>query len=191
MTEPPSADDIAVLIPLKRVADAKQRLREGGVHDVDALVWHLARGVISAAHPRPVVVVTEDAGVADFASALGAQIVRTGARNLNDAVQGAVAALRESYRRLIVVHGDLAAPEGIGGFTPGEGITLVADHQGVGTTVLALDTALDFHFAYGADSLARHVDEARRLDVTCTVIRQSPWSRDVDDPADVDPAMWS
>lgn len=191
MTVIESSKSLAVLIPLKRVADAKQRLRDGGVRDVDALVLHLARGVIRAARPRPVVVVTEDDDVATFASSLGAQSVRTNARTLSDAVQDAYVTLGSRYERLLIVHADLAAPEGIGDFIPGEGITMVADHQGEGTTVLSLPTGLDFHFAYGAHSLEQHIREAQRLQLHYTVITDSTWSRDVDEPVDLDPTMWS
>ena len=190
MTAPESSQSLAVLVPLKRVSDAKQRLRDGGVHDVDALVLHLARGVIAAASPRPVVVVTEDDDVAAFASSLGAAIVRTSATTLSDAVQDAYATLTSRYQRLIIVHADLATPEGIGDFIPHEGITMVADHQGEGTTVLSLETGLDFRFAYGEHSLARHIEEARRLHVNYTVITESIWSHDVDQPGDVNSSMW-
>jgi 2-phospho-L-lactate/phosphoenolpyruvate guanylyltransferase len=190
MTASESSQSLAVLIPLKRVADAKQRLRDGGVRDVDALVLHLARGVIEASSPRPVVVVTEDDDVAVFASSLGAAIVRTNATTLSDAVHDAYTTLASRYQRLVIVHADLAAPEGIGDFVPVEGITMVADHHGEGTTVLSLDTGLDFHFAYGAHSLARHIEEARRLHVNYSVITESTWSRDVDEPGDVNPSMW-
>jgi 2-phospho-L-lactate guanylyltransferase (CobY/MobA/RfbA family) len=187
MTGREHVDDLAVVIPLKRVADAKQRLRHEGVVDVDALVWRLARGVIEATRTRPTYVVTEDAGVAEFASSLSVKVIMTSARTLSDAVADAYASLGESFARLVVVHADLADPTGLGDFEPGDGVTLVADRHGLGTNVMALATRLDFRFGYGANSLAHHRLEASRLGLACTVITESPWSWDVDVVEDVLP----
>ena len=145
----------------------------------------LARGVLSSCPPRTVIVVSEDPAVAHFATSLGVEVWTSAASNLNDAVQGAYEGLRKRFDRLIVVHGDLRYPEGLGSFEPEPGITLFADHHGVGTNVLVLPTGLDFHFAYGADSLRRHVDEAERLHVSYRVDTQSPWRFDVDEPSDL------
>jgi 2-phospho-L-lactate/phosphoenolpyruvate guanylyltransferase len=186
MTTRDRLDRIAVVIPLKRVAHAKQRLRDAGTADVDALVLRLACGVIEAARPRPIVVVTEDDDVAAFASSLELETLRTSARTLSGAVQDAYGALSDRFARLTIVHADLATPRGIGEFAPSSSVALVADHHGRGTTVLSLVTGLDFHFAYGPDSLARHVQEARRLGVDYSVIADSPWSHDVDEPSDID-----
>ncbi len=191
MTAPRTVETLAVVIPLKRIADAKRRLREGGTPDVDALVRTLARGVIDAARPRPTIIVTEDDDVADFAASLGVEALRTTARTLSDAVQFAYAALGERFERLTIAHADLASPAGLGEYAPRPGITLVADHHGRGTTVMSLETGLDFHFAYGANSLTRHLQEARRLEVDVTVIMDSTWSRDVDEPADLESFRWS
>jgi 2-phospho-L-lactate guanylyltransferase len=83
------------------------------------------------------------------------------------------------------VHGDLRSPEGLGSFNPVEGITIVTDHHGRGTNVLALPTGLDFHFAYGSDSAQLHVLEAQRLGIDVTLIKDSPWRFDVDEPSDL------
>ena len=179
--------DLAVVIPLKRVTNAKQRLRLDGVDNVDTLVWRLARGVIEATRRRPTYVVTEDLDVAAFAMSLSAQTIMTSARTLSDAVADAYVSLGSSYERLLIVHADLAEPAGLGDFEPGDGVTLVADRHGLGTNVLALATRLDFRFAYGADSLSRHRLEALRLGLACTVITESPWSWDVDSADDMRP----
>ncbi len=186
MTARDHLDRVAVVIPLKRVAHAKQRLRDAGTADVDDLVLRLARGVIEAARPRTIVVVTEDDDVAAFASSLDLETLRTSARSLSGAVQDAYGALGARFARLTIVHADLATPQGIGEFAPSSSVTLVADHHGRGTTVLSLVTGLDFHFAYGPDSLARHVREARRLLVDYSVLTDSPWSYDVDERSDLD-----
>ncbi|HET9089602.1 MAG TPA: hypothetical protein VFN54_04795 [Acidimicrobiales bacterium] len=180
MTRHDYSRDLAVVVPLKRVTAAKQRLRRAGALDVDALVWRLARGVIEAARVRPTYVVTEDHDVAAFAASLAVETIMTSARTLSGAVTDAYARLNATFDRLMIVHADLADPTGLGDFEPIEGVTLVADRHGRGTNVLALATGLDFRFSYGANSLAHHRLEAQRLGLNCSVISNSPWSWDVD-----------
>ncbi|HVA53629.1 MAG TPA: hypothetical protein VNF05_08980 [Acidimicrobiales bacterium] len=178
----------AIVVPLKRFDRAKERLRRDARLDVASIAEDLARGVITSSQPRPVIVVSEDPVVARFAAACGAEVWQSSASNLNDAVQGAYVGLGERFERLIIVHGDLRHPEGLGSYEPLPGITFFADHHGKGTNVVAIPTQLDFHFAYGADSLRRHVNEAQRLNATYRVVTTSPWRFDVDEPSDLDGA---
>lgn len=178
----------AVVIPLKRFDLAKERLRRGEGLDVTALARELARAVVLASAPRPVVVVSEDDEVSRFAVELGAEVWASEARDLNQAVQGAYEGLAGRYERLLIVHGDLRQPEGLGGLEPGPGVTIVTDHRGEGTNVLVVPTGLDFRFAYGPGSRLRHEDEARRLGLACRVVTDSPWRFDVDEPADLSAA---
>ena len=187
MTRHDHSNDMAVVIPLKRVADAKQRLRRAGALNVDALVWRLARGVIEATRARPTFVVTEDADVAAFAASLAVTSFVTPATTLSSAVADAYASLGGSFERLLIVHADLEDPAGLGDFEPDAGVTLVADRHGLGTNVLALPTRRDFRFGYGANSLHHHRREAQRLGLACTVITDSPWSWDVDVMEDLRP----
>ncbi len=179
--------EIIVLVPLRGLREAKQRLREALVPDVDDLVRRLARGVITAAAPRRCVVVTEDPETADFAHDLGAQVLISPVASLNGAVQWAYAELERLAEHVVIAHGDLLEPSGVHEMGRFHGVTLVADHHGEGTTVLALPTGTAFRFAYGARSLRRHRDEARRLGLPCRVILGSTLSRDVDVAADLDP----
>lgn len=178
----------AVVIPLKRFDLAKYRLRRDDDLDVTSIAKRLARGVIEASAPRPVIVLSEDPIVADFATSLGAEVWHSAATGLNDAVQGAYRGLEGRYERLIIAHGDLRLPEGLGLVTVAAGLTLYADHHGTGTNVLAIPTGLDFHFAYGANSLALHVAEAERLALDYRVITDSPWRFDVDERSDLEGA---
>jgi len=176
----------AVVVPLKRFELAKGRLRKGGGLNTAAIAEELARGVIASGAPRHVIVLSEDPGVSAFARALGAEVRETRAAGLNEAVQSAYQALHDRFERIIVAHGDLSHPEGLGVFDALSGITLFADRHGEGTNVLVLPTGLDFHFAYGPESLRRHVAESERLKVACRVILDSPWRFDVDEPSDLE-----
>lgn len=176
----------AVVIPLKRFDLAKDRLRRNDDLDVTSIARDLAQGVIEASAPRPVIVVSEDSIVADFASSLGAEVWHSDATGLNEAVQGAYRGLTGRFERLIIAHGDLRLPEGLGVVDFDPGLTLYADHHGTGTNVLVIPTGLDFRFAYGANSLARHIDQAERLELTLRVVTDSPWRFDVDERSDLE-----
>jgi 2-phospho-L-lactate guanylyltransferase len=174
------------LVPLKDFDRAKERLRSDAALDVPALARSLAAGVIVACAPVPVIVVTEDDAVADFARGLGAEIWFGDAQGLNDAVQRAYEGMADRFDLVAIVHGDLLAPQGLSRFEPGEGVTVVADHHATGTNVLALPTGLDFRFGYGADSAQRHRREATRLGLEFLLITHSPWSHDIDRPEDLE-----
>lgn len=176
----------AFVIPLKRFDLAKERLRVSGVASVAELAQELATRVIASCAPRHTIVLSESDEISDFADALGCEVVRSDARDLNEAVQRAYGALQERFDRLVIVHGDLRHPEGLGSFDPGEGITIITDHHGRGTNVMALPTGLDFNFYYGANSAPLHRREAERLGCQVEVVTDSPWRFDVDEPDDLD-----
>lgn len=181
----------AVVVPLKRFEVAKDRLRVQRRLDVTSLARDLARAVIEASRPRHVIVVSEDDDVTRFARDLGVEVWSSAAHGLNEAVQGAYDGLAGRFERLLIVHGDLRQPAGLGGFAPEPGVTLVADHHGEGTNVLVVPTSVDFHFAYGPGSRRRHEAEARRLALACHVILDSPWRFDVDEPQDLNDGRWA
>jgi 2-phospho-L-lactate guanylyltransferase (CobY/MobA/RfbA family) len=149
------------------------------------LARDLAAGVLKASSPRHIVVVSESEEVSRFAEESGVEVLQSSANGLNEAVQGAYGVLSSRFDVVIVAHGDLRVPDGLGTFEPETGITLFADHHGEGTNVLVVPTGLDFRFAYGPGSLSRHVAEAERLGVEFRVERDSPWRYDVDEISDL------
>jgi 2-phospho-L-lactate guanylyltransferase len=175
-----------VLVPIKQFSIAKSRLRDVlGDDDVEVLARQLAERVLRATRPLRTLVVCDDDEVAAFAAERDVDVVRTNEPTLNGAVT-------EAYRQLvdvdqvIVVHADLKRPHGLGAFRPGPGVTVVTDHHRTGTNVLALPARVDFHFAYGEGSAHRHRVEAERLGLECTVVTDSPWGYDVDEPRDLE-----
>ena len=176
----------AYVIPLKRFDLAKERLRVNNTASVTELAQQLATHVIANCAPRHTIVLSESDEISQFASAQGCEVLRSDATDLNDAVQRAYGALQSRFERLIIVHGDLRHPEGLGSFEPGEGITIVTDHHGLGTNVMALPTGLNFRFSYGANSASLHRREAERLGCPITVVTDSPWGFDVDEPEDLE-----
>ena len=174
----------AIVVPLKRFDIAKTRLRHDGATGLDVFARGLATAVLDSCRPRHVIVLSESDDVTDFATGLGAEVLRSDATSLNDAVQRAYARLDGRFDRLINAHGDLRFPTGLGRFEAGPGVTIVTDHHGRGTNVLALATGLGFRFAYGADSARRHAEEAARLGLEVSLVTDSPWCYDVDEPRD-------
>lgn len=170
---------------MKRFDVAKERLRLGGVVDVTSLARSLAASVLQASAPRPVVVVSESDDVSEFAQERGAEVLRLRSAGLNAAMRAAYETLAVRFDFLILAHGDLRFPEGLGTFNFEPGITIVTDHHGEGTNVLALPAGLDFHFAYGPGSRRRHAQEAQRLGLEFRVIADSPWRFDVDEAGDL------
>ena len=176
----------AIIVPLKRFDVAKERLRGAGTTDVTALAEQLAIEVVTRSAPRHVIVLSESDEISAFAEQHGAEVWRSNARTLNEAVQGAYDALGDRFERLFVVHGDVRRPDGLGAFEPTSTVTIVTDHHGSGTNVLIVPTGVDFHFAYGTDSALRHQREAERLGLAFDVIVDSPWRFDVDEPEDLE-----
>jgi 2-phospho-L-lactate guanylyltransferase len=173
------------VVPLKRFDVAKERLRRGGVKNVTGLASDLATAVIENCAPRHVIVLSESSDVTRFALDLGVDVLESDASTLNGAVQSAYERLRERFERVIVVHGDLRDPRGLGEFDPDPGVTIVTDYLARGTNVLVVPTGLDFSFRYGNDSAQQHRLEAERLGVECRIVTDSPWRFDVDEPSDV------
>ena len=173
-------DNLAVLVPLKSFALGKSRLRQSGHHGVAELSRRLATGVLSASYPRPVFVVCESDDVEIFARELGATALRVPPEGLNAAVTSAVDRLSPDFPRIMVVHGDLRSPDGLGSFDPPEGVTIVTDISTTGTNVLVIPTDVGFEFAFGPNSAHAHRREALRLELAVNVITSSPWCSDVD-----------
>ena len=178
--------ELAVVIPLKSFSIAKDRLRRAGALDVTFLARELALGVVRSCAPLPVIVLSESDEVRDFAIAENVEVLESDSNGLNEAVQLAYASLSTRFHQLMIVHGDLRQPQGLGEFEPGPGVTIVTDHHGVGTNVLVVPTGLDFRFHYGPSSRLLHESEARRLGIRLEVITQSPWAYDVDEPSDLE-----
>jgi 2-phospho-L-lactate guanylyltransferase len=177
--------DVAIVIPLKSFDVAKERLRRAGTLDASDIARRLAAGVIEASAPRHVVILSESKAITNFARDLGAEVLESNARDLNEAVALGYRELGRRFDLLVLVHGDLATPGGLGAYEPEPGITIFTDRHQRGTNVLVVPTGLDFHFSYGPDSKHRHEAEAARLAQSVRVITSSPWALDIDESEDL------
>jgi len=134
-----------------------------------------------------VTVVTADAAVAVAARALGATIVdEREPRGLNAAIAAGVEAAHSGHRAAML--GDLPAlrPEELAAALQAAAAadrTVVPDAEGSGSTLVTARAGLPWASAFGADSLARHVE------IGCAVLDAGPTlRRDVDTVAQLDAA---
>ena len=183
----PPVNDAAVLVPVKAFGEAKLRL--GSVLSAaqrSDLARRMASHVVRAAAPLPVTVVCDDAGVARWAEAVGAEVVWCPGTGLNGAVTRGVAALAErGVGEVVVAHGDLPGARGFAHLTGGGGVTAVPDRHADGTNVLCVPAGAGFGFSYGAGSFRRHCAEAGRLGLSLRIRRDPDLTWDVDVPEDL------
>jgi 2-phospho-L-lactate guanylyltransferase len=177
----------ALLVPIKAFTSAKVRLAP--VLDPGEraeLARHLAEGVLRAARGLKVAVVCDDAEVARWAAARGAQVIWTPARGLNAAVTEGVEVLGSTGVELVTVaHADLPLVTDLSDLARPGAVVLAADRHGDGTNVACVPARSGFRFSYGPGSLTRHVAEAERLELPVEVLRRDDLAWDVDVPDDL------
>lgn len=180
--------ETAVLVPVKRFADAKDRLRSVlSQEERSALAESLATGVLRAADPLRVFVVCDDDEVARWAARLDASVIWSPQRGLNAAVSEGVARLAaEGFDWITIAHSDLPYPADLATLPEFEGVTIVPDRFDDGTNVLRIPSRSSFEFHYGRGSFAQHVKEANVRSLPVDVIRGTTLDFDVDDPADLE-----
>ncbi len=175
----------AMVVPLKDFAEAKSRLREDGLRNVETLVRDLATSVIASCEPHPTFVLTESDDVEQFARGQGWAVLRSPHGGLNPASQWAFGQLRKVFWRITFVHGDLQHPSGIAHLPISADVMIVPDHHGVGTTILSLPASHMFHMRFGPGSARAHAREADAQGLSWAFLTPSPWSRDVDVASDL------
>jgi 2-phospho-L-lactate guanylyltransferase len=181
---------VAVLVPVKAFAQAKERLAPALPPDERAaLARAMAEHVLEVCEPLPTAVVCDDDDVAAWARRHGARVLWAPGRGLNGAVQEGVARLGAAgARRVIVAHGDLPLAGAVDWVARFTGVTLVPDRRDDGTNVACVPTDAPFDFAYGPGSFLQHSVEARRRGLALRVVREPRLGYDVDWPADLLPA---
>jgi 2-phospho-L-lactate guanylyltransferase len=188
---PGHARHAGVVIPIRAFRSGKARLADA--LDTDqraALALAMTERVVGAAGTLPVVIVTSDPEVRDWAGDAGIDVVADPGAGLDGAATAGVAHHRELGRnRVVIAHADLprARPGALVRFaelTAGI-VGLVPCHRDDGTPVLSVPVTPEFPFAYGPGSARRHVAIARDLGLAALVVRDPELGYDVDVPADL------
>ena len=178
-----------VVIPIRAFALGKARLAEAldpATRTALARAW--AERVVLASAPLPVVVVSSDREVHEWARLLHVTVIPD-----PGALDAAAAAGRDHFRaagctRVVIAHADLPFAHDLvrlarDGAQPV--VALVPCHRDDGTPVLSVPTTVEFRFAYGPASFRRHAAEARRLGLALRVLRDRDLAFDVDVPDDL------
>jgi len=186
--------DITALIPVKRLSQAKSRMRPDLGQDTAALVLAMLQDVATAVQACPYVsdtiVVTDDPDICDAAAALGAQVWPDGPEpGLNAALFAAAARIRRSRPDAMLVFqpADCPAITGEDFAALAEACdprrpTFVADAEATGTTTAALPPGILRSPRYGPQSRAAHLDDGW---VELSGPRWRRMGRDVDRLADL------
>ena len=175
-----------MVVPIRSFRAGKGRLASV-LPDAEraALARSLAEGVLAAAAPLPVYVVTSDDEVVAFASERGAKVVADPGSLNGAADAGRAAVAADGFAMVIVAHADLAQPTPFAWVADFAGVTIVPDRHGGGSNVIALPTAAAFTFAYGDGSRVRHEDEARARGLGLRTVVDASLGWDVDEPSDL------
>lgn len=187
-----------VLVPVKPLESAKQRLAAVlSAAQRAALMRELLEGVLRAAvgctRVAQVWAVTADPVAAQVAAAHGARVLGDAGLGLNPALADAVQArLAAGGRSFAILAGDLPwlgrqALESLLDHAGRPGAAAIApDQHGRGTSALAWRGPPDLtRFAFGEDSLARHVELIRPGASELTVLPPGRAFHDLDDADDL------
>jgi 2-phospho-L-lactate/phosphoenolpyruvate guanylyltransferase len=188
---------IVILVPVKNLANAKQRL--AGILTPDerlALAQAMCEDVLTTlagwAKRPSVAVVTSDSFAGDLASKFGFDVIADD-RNASetDAIAMATAICRErGAANSLVVPADIPLIESaelqrLVEAAPAAGAVLVPDAAGRGTNAAWRAPADLFPLRFGNDSFQPHLASARATGLPCVVIELTNIARDIDRPEDL------
>jgi 2-phospho-L-lactate/phosphoenolpyruvate guanylyltransferase len=188
----------AAILPIKSLAQAKQRLRfELASHDRRALVEAMFADALVAlgrVHALDrIVVVSGDRIAQRIAGGYGAGIVEDDERGHNTAAtRGIEALLEEGIERALLVPGDcpLMSKEDLNALLnhpAGERSALIVpDRHGTGTNALLLTPPNVLASSFGPDSRRRHLADASTAGVPAQVVELDSLALDVDTPEDLE-----
>jgi 2-phospho-L-lactate/phosphoenolpyruvate guanylyltransferase len=194
------SERIIAVVPVRSLRHGKTRLSPVlGTEARETLLRGIADRVVTAAVDsgliQTILVVSPDAETLAWAAQFGPPVVavpQSGHRpGLNGAIDtGRERALDHGASALLSLFADLPliAPDDIRGLVARtESVVLGPDRRGEGTNALLLRLAgqgPEFRFAFGDDSLVKHLDEARRLKLNAAMHDAPGIAFDLDTPDD-------
>lgn len=188
---------IVAVVPVKRLAEAKQRLSQVLSPDLRRrLVLTMLGDVLDALRSTPdiakMLVVSRDDDVARHARRYGAEVVtEPQGSDLNSSIAfGLAEAARSGAGHALVLpgdvplvtNGDVAAM--LDRATPGA-VAISPSADGDGTNALLMPLPPPFVPAFGPSSFARHLSLARASDTSIAIVRRAGLALDIDIPADL------
>jgi 2-phospho-L-lactate guanylyltransferase len=175
----------AAILPVKRFGAAKQRLGEAlGAGSRAALASAMFADVLSALERsqmlHAIVVVSGEPEVADIVA--GSDVILLG----DMTEKGQSSAARAGLDRAALVPSDcpLLEPAELEELfvraAGGADVVVVPDRHGTGTNALVVDPSGPFEPQFGPGSCQRHVDQAERRGLRCSIERPASLTIDVD-----------
>lgn len=193
-----------ILIPVKDLTCAKQRLaglmtREQRSSLAWLMVEHLFHEVSQARGWDRVAVVTLDESVAQLARWLGFELIRETQQTSESASvdhgshilseRGASSVLRLPIDLPLIAAEDIETI--LARISKQPGGVIVPSRDGTGTNAIVRTPPELFRSHFGPNSLAKHLQEARRCGVRCELIHLPRVALDLDDPADLEHVLQS
>jgi 2-phospho-L-lactate guanylyltransferase len=186
-----------ILVPVKNLADAKQRLSPVlNPEQRFALAQAMCEDVLQAlAHWQsrpPVAVVTNDSFARDLAVRFRFEVVTDDNSGETNAIEMATAVYRErGVMSTLVVPADIPLINGselqkIADSAPPGGALLVPDAAGRGTNAAWRSPGDLFPLRFGNDSFLPHLAAAKATGLPCVVLELPGLARDVDRPEDLE-----
>lgn len=185
-----------ILVPIKNLADAKQRLSPIlSPEERFALAQAMCEDVLEALanwQSRPAVaVVTTDSLARDLAARFHFEVITDDNCGETSAIEMATAVCRErGAESTLVVPADIPMIDSselqkIADCAPKSGAVLVPDAAGRGTNAAWRSPGDLFPLRFGNDSFQPHLAAAKATGLTCVVLKLPGIARDVDRPEDL------
>jgi len=185
-----------ILVPIKNLADAKQRLSSIlSSEERFALAQAMCEDVLQALanwRDRPAVaVVTSDRFARELAAGFNFEVVADDNSGETNAIEMATAVCRErGEKSTLVVPADIPLIDGsevqkVVDSAPPRGAVLVPDAAGRGTNAAWRSPSDLFPLRFGNDSFLPHLAAAKATGLPCVVLKLPGIARDVDRPEDL------
>lgn len=176
-----------ILIPVKRLDEAKQRLAERlSVDDRRRLGLAMLADVLRATERwRARWIVTSDPDAEAVGLAFGCRLLLDRGRGLNEALkEGAAIAKAEGVETLLILPADvpLVASEDVRSLFALDASVAIAPSQTGGTNALVLTPPDAIEPSFGPNSATRHAAAAKRKGMDALMLRVASLVLDIDEP---------
>jgi 2-phospho-L-lactate guanylyltransferase len=181
---------LGVVIPIRSFRSGKQRLA-AVLDDTERtrLSRALADTAIQAADGFPILVVSQDNSVAEWADAHGITTVVDPQLDLNDAAElGRQQFVEAGATAVAVMHSDLPMPAAIHSVVDDTALLhglIAPDRHGEGTNLLIVPTSLPFTFMFGPGSATHHRRQFEEVGTPVTILNNHGYDLDLDTPDDL------